>query len=414
MSSEFYHSTIEVNDYPGDKLYVENTEQLHEFVKKFNETNNLDEKYIISNYFPNELFQTCRICGKKVIYKNFNINCSENYINICNPIQKRIINDKTYYLSVCEDCLLNHFKDNPPKSSKYYFMKANRFGAFCFGYSYEEYKKICSAITGVTEKSMIKKWGVDLGKQKWQEYKNKQAEKNKFEFKQNKFGWTKEQFDEFNKSRAATLQNMINRYGQELGIEKWKNYCHLQSYTKSLPYMIDKYGEERAKEINSSKALTISTFIRKYGEVEGLKRFKSYLSKHKNYYSKISQKLFKELDKYLSNKYTTYFAAKNENGEFGINLGHKYIFLDYYIKELKICVEFNGTFFHGDPRIFKANDTPNFYNKKITAKEMWDLDNERKNELEKIGIKTFYIWELDYNENFDVKKFIVETLKIEL
>ena len=48
------------------------------------------------------------------------------------------------------------------------------------------------------------------------------------------------------------------------------------------------------------------------------------------------------------------------------------------------------------------------------TKEIWDLDNERKNELEKIGIKTFYIWELDYNENFDVKKFIIETLKIEL
>ena len=56
-------------------------------------------------------------------------------------------------------------------------MKANRFGAFCFGYSYEEYKKICSVTTGITEKSMIKKWGIELGKQKWQEYKNKQAEK---------------------------------------------------------------------------------------------------------------------------------------------------------------------------------------------------------------------------------------------
>ena len=56
---------------------------------------------------------------------------------------------------------------------------------------------------------------------------------------------------------------MINRYGQEVGNEKWKTYCYLQSYTKSLPYMIDKYGEDRAKEINSSKALTISTFCKK-------------------------------------------------------------------------------------------------------------------------------------------------------
>ena len=38
MRSEFYHSTIEVNDYPGDKLYIKNAEQLDEFIKKFNKT----------------------------------------------------------------------------------------------------------------------------------------------------------------------------------------------------------------------------------------------------------------------------------------------------------------------------------------------------------------------------------------
>ena len=36
MRSEFYHSTIEVNDYPVDKLYIKNAEQLDEFIKKFN------------------------------------------------------------------------------------------------------------------------------------------------------------------------------------------------------------------------------------------------------------------------------------------------------------------------------------------------------------------------------------------
>ena len=60
-----HHSTIEVNDYPGDKLYVKNAEQLDEFIKKFNKTTDLNEKYTISKYFPDKLFQTCRICGKK-------------------------------------------------------------------------------------------------------------------------------------------------------------------------------------------------------------------------------------------------------------------------------------------------------------------------------------------------------------
>ena len=82
MRSEFYHSTIEVNDYPGDKIYVKNAEQLDEFIKTFNKTTDLNEKYTISKYFPDKLFQTCRICGKKIIYKNFKINRSSNYMNI--------------------------------------------------------------------------------------------------------------------------------------------------------------------------------------------------------------------------------------------------------------------------------------------------------------------------------------------
>ena len=82
MRSEFYHSTIEVNDYPEDKIYVKNAEQLDEFIKTFNKTTDLNEKYTISKYFPDKLFQTCRICGKKIIYKNFKINRSSNYMNI--------------------------------------------------------------------------------------------------------------------------------------------------------------------------------------------------------------------------------------------------------------------------------------------------------------------------------------------
>ena len=141
MRSEFYHSTIEVNDYPVDKIYVKNAEQLDEFIKKFNKTTDLNEKYTISKCFPDKLFQTCRICGKKIIYKNFKINRSSNYINIYNPIQKRIINNKIYYLSVCEECLLNHFKSNPPKAPKYYFMKANRFGHFVLDIHMKNIKK---------------------------------------------------------------------------------------------------------------------------------------------------------------------------------------------------------------------------------------------------------------------------------
>lgn len=78
-------------------------------------------------------------------------------------------------------------------------MKANKYGAYSYGYSYEDYKKICSMITGVTEKSMIKKWGIELGEQKWKEYCNKQSITNTFEYKKEKYGWDENEFNEFNK-----------------------------------------------------------------------------------------------------------------------------------------------------------------------------------------------------------------------
>ena len=38
-------------------------------------------------------------------------------------------------------------------------MKANKYGAYSFGYSYDDYKMICSQTTTVTLKSLQKKWG---------------------------------------------------------------------------------------------------------------------------------------------------------------------------------------------------------------------------------------------------------------
>ena len=293
-------------------------------------------------------------------------------------------------------------------------MKANKYGAYCFGYSYDEYKKICSMTVGVTEKSMIKKWGEELGIQKWNEYKRKQSVTNTFEYKKKKFNWNKEQFDEFNKSRAVTLKNLQNKYGKELGEIYFNDYVEKQKLTKSHEYMINKYGEEKTKAINQSKGQTLSNYIKRLGKIEGLKQYEIMLSHHKNYFSKVSQKFFDEIDKYISQKYTTYYATKNH--EYGVNLhNNDYIRLDYFILELNLCIEFNGTYFHADPRFFNENDYPNPHNKVLTSKVIWENDNNRYKKLKEYrNIDTIVVWEYDYNNGIDVQKFIKEKLNISL
>ena len=93
----------------------------------------------------------------------------------------------------------------------------------------------------------------------------------------------------------------------------------------------------------------------------------------------------------------------------------KYIFLDYYIKELNIDVEFNGDIFHANPKIFKADDTPNPWFPEKTSKEIWESEAKRIDLLEKtMGTKTIVVWENDYRNGIDIEDFIKTTLKIEI
>lgn len=411
--TKYYHSEIDVQDFPFESITID-VDKYKECILQFNKSKNIEEKYFIATQLPNGIFPVCRFCGNIIVNSNFLLKIVENTVRLVKPsVFRRIINNNEYKLSCCEQCLKQHFINDLPKSEKYYFMKANKYGAYSFGYSYDDYKMICSQTTAVTLKSLQKKWGLNEGLKRWEEYCLKQSKSNSYEYKKEKYGWDRKTFDNFNKSRAVTKNNLINKYGDIEGNTRWESYCKKQQITKSFDYMLKKYGLEQTIKINKSKSQTLENYINRYGDDEGYKRFLSYLQKHKNYYSKISQKLFVELDEILGQKYKTYFATKG-NGEYGIKINKKYYKLDYFIKDLNICIEFNGTHFHADPTIYSENDTPNFFNKQLTSKDIWEADNERIEQLSNIGIKTFIVWEREYLNNFDIIKFITQTLNIEL
>lgn len=340
----------------------------------------------------------CRICGGKLYYDK------------PKKLIKKVDNHR-YNLSVCQHCLLKKFPNI--KNLSRIFNTNNEVTCYAFNIPTEIAKKSNEKYAWTKEKA-IKKYGEVDGLKKWEEYCKKQAISNTFEYKQNKYGWTKDQFDEYNKSRAVTLENLIQRHGDELGNIIWDNYRQRQSETKSWEYMVKSYGEEKAKEINSQKSLTLESFMRKYGEIEGIKRWEEYSINRANPYSKISQILFNDLDRYLSNKYTTYYATK-DNGEWFVRGKNQVYYLDYFIYELNICIEFNGDSWHGNPRIFNPEEHCHPIYKDVTAKDLQIKDKNRIKELSKLGITTYVIWESDYNpKTFDVKQYINNVLKINI
>ena len=374
-------------------------------------------KEYLDKYFPDH--SHCMYCGGDVYYETTKISWG-NYkpkLIIATHDTKKVFNGKEYHLCVCQECLEKAFGKSPNYSKV--FNTRNDKTKYAFNVSDEDYVQDGKS-KAVTKENLIKRYGEEEGLKRWESYCERQSKTNTFEYKKEKYGWTKEQFDEYNASRAVTKENLIKRYGEEEGLKKWDAYIERQKETKSFEYMCDTYGEEHARAINESKRLTLDNFIKKYGHSEGAERYKAYASAQHIFYSKVSQKFFDLIDSYLSKKYTTHYATKNnlslnllENHEANILGDGINIYLDYYIEELKTCIEFNGTVFHADPRYYKEDDRPNPYDKSILAKDIWDHDKERYDYLLKEhGIKTIVVWEEDYKNNFDVVKFLKENFNL--
>lgn len=357
--------------------------------------------------------QKCKCCGGDIIYSNTNIYARNGRLIYRgkNFNTVKVIDGTSYKLMVCENCLKKLFPNITNIGRIFNVMaEPTRFAFDIPEDVYLEKRKNYA----MTESKMISKYGNEEGQKRWNKYCERQSETNTFEYKHKTYGWSKEEFDAYNKSRSVTLKNLIKRHGKEKGRKMWDDYCKKQSLTKSWDYMVEKYGIDKAREINKSKALCLETFVRKYGPQKGYNKFLDYIQSNQRGYSKISQVLFQNLDVYLKDKYSTYYFSKN--GEYTVENPTGAYRLDFFIKELNICIEFNGSCYHGDERLYKDNDRPNPFKQHLTAKEIREKDKERYLFLFKENnIKTFVIWELDFNpEEFDYKKYITDTLKINI
>ena len=211
--------------------------------------------------------------------------------------------------------------------------------------------------------------------------------------------------EEERKSRSPFSKNFIKYKDDEnmdLKIKEFtKKALKNRLTTTQLDYWLSKgYSKEESVRILSDRQRTFSLekCIEKYGEDKGYKRWinrqEKWLNNYKeSNYSKISQEcfisIFNKLKEYGFN-HDVYFASldenkkihdSNRNFEYRLKLNKSYILPDFFIPELKLIIEFDGTYYH-----------------RLNSENKKREENRDKNIIES-GYNVIHIKELDYINN---------------
>lgn len=354
--------------------------------KKFN--NNKSYEQFVQLISMNPLYHDrnkCKECGKELYYSNIEfIGPFQEYPTFSKgttPYTQKIINNKVYHLCICEECMKKKFPEWESKNKSRIFNMPNKYSQYAFDIPDNILNIKNQELCARTLQSFIRKYGENEGNKRWNNYCNKQRYTNTFEYKHSKYGMTEEEFKQFNKSRACTLENFINRYGEDEGNKRWENYIKRESYTNTKEY-----------------------FIETYGEILGIKKWNNFNNAKKMYlgYSRISQELFFQLcEQEIFKNHNIFFAEHGGEYEIETLSGNRY-YLDFYDDDLKIAIEFNGILFHPKPTQYNASDIFKypFTTKEFLVQDLWNKEKTRIQKLkDEYGITLFIVWEDDYKSN---------------
>ena len=163
-------------------------------------------------------------------------------------------------------------------------------------------------------------------------------------------------------TRQSTFskEKCIKKYGKEKGLEIWK--MRQEKWQNTLD---NKSNEEKA-EINRKKIY--KNGIASKGELELFNEL------HKEFPELESQKYFK----YNNTHY--YF--------YDICLGNK-------------IIEYNGDYWHANPKIYNANSIIKYPRKTVMAKDVWEGNEIKLQFAKNLGYDILVIWESDYKNNKD-------------
>lgn len=212
-------------------------------------------------------------------------------------------------------------------------------------------------------------------------------------------------------NKIKSIEAIIKKYNSFENMSKinWEKYYEKTGFKHNMlnPESVLKNQERRVKTLKSFSEERKKTWFEKRiatMEKNGLKLFGG----KRPIVSAISKQqidFFEEISKYTD--FHIYYGEQ-EQIVYSID-GCKYFFLDGYIKEKNIAIEYNGDYWHANPVIYKKDEyLRHFNNSKILVEEIWKKDEERKkNIIEKINCIFFIVWEYDWLNNKEnvIKEF---------
>nr|DAF06229.1 MAG TPA: DNA mismatch endonuclease [Caudoviricetes sp.] len=263
--------------------------------------------------------------------------------------------------------------------------------------------------TAVTKEKLILKYGEEDGLRRWDHYVERQRITNTKEYKMQVHGMTSEEVDAYNKSRSVTLENCIKRHGKEKGTEIFEKYRKRQAYAGvKLEYFIEKYGEEQGKieydRVSRSKSHNIENYRKRYGDKAEAKLEEYFTRTNPGCYrSKVADKFLDKVESLLTED-----ERKCGHREYCVfSPEHNQVFAyDYVNTMLKLCIEYNGDYWHGNPLIYEHN----YQLQAGTAEEIWEKDVKKMKALidNRDIIKYTIVWESSELSEKDIERILDE------
>lgn len=242
------------------------------------------------------------------------------------------------------------------------------------------------------KENFIKRHGEELGLIKWKEFKEKKKKSNSLSL-----DWWIKKFNgdeitarkEYSKFQTRSLDWFKNTYGDEIGIEKYKEKCRINSYANLPQYFIDRFGEEEGVE--------------KFLEFNAKKRS---FSVNKYTQSKVAQEFITSVSSCFTNEKIKSF----ENSEYYVRTTTGLYAYDLVFLNLKVCIEFHGDIWHMNPKKYAEFDIHPIKN--VPAKTIWDYDSKKQKAIEEKGFKYICIWESEYKKDKEnVVKTVIEEIE---
>jgi G:T-mismatch repair DNA endonuclease (very short patch repair protein) len=180
-------------------------------------------------------------------------------------------------------------------------------------------------------------------------------------------------------------------------IGKGCNKCSIESSRMTQNEFITKcktihnnfYQYDKTVYINSSNAIIITCPI--HGDF--IQNAKSHSS---GYRCRLCARTSSKIETELYNELLLYFPDLVHNDKTVLNRKE----LDISLHKTKRAIEFNGDFWHFNPKKYDEN-----YKCRIDVKKVWAKDLEKIKEVKSKGWKIFILWESDYKSN---KNFYID------